>query len=480
MKRVLQKKGNYFGYSPLTGSRGLMGSLVVLGVVLMLTPSFAQSIKMDVSTKKVPEGKLEINGTVSASNLLPKDQRNVGNNISILFEYIEAGGKYRILPDSLQIRPRGLLKDNKILTKEEEVGVKARSIEIWSLRLDNQKDEGKTFTFEKTIPTSENAVSYRIVAFLNHSWSGTWPAYAYKYDVHGPHPVEVTAHPVEVTDSDGDEVPDSEDECPDTCKELKVNAKGCPDSEHVFDEAYKQLIKLKKEYEKKYGTRFRFHLQRNIVIDDTRFQCLWKMLDPDGKFLGRKGKSDDQWRLMNKFEETHEYFNSPAGKHMERLPNTASQDFYCHDWAWYLWRLHGTRKVEPKAPGSKVTSNGLPIDGRHIDQNRIMNDPEAYGFKEIKFHDGVYRELRAGDVIIYSNTIDGKANHSAVVNSNRGTGNPDDVICLSKAEGNSIFKHSLGRFGDLNNYFQKTFALKKIRIFRPVDEPGRRKNFYER
>lgn len=474
MKRVLQKKGNYFGYSPLTGSRGLMGSLVVLGIVLMFTPAFAQSIKMDVSTKKVPKGKLEINGTVSASNLLPKDQGNVGNNISILFEYIEAGGKYRILPDSLQIRPRGLLKDNKILTKEEEAGKAARSIPILRFRLDNQKDDGKTFTFEKTMPIPENAVSYRIVAFLNHSWSGTWPAYAYKYDVHGPYHVGVT-------DSDGDGVPDSKDECPDTCTGLKVNKKGCPDSELVFDEAYKQLGELAKKWQETYPNTPFTWAKGISILNDTRFICLWKLLDPDGKdSLSRAPKSDDQWRLINKFEKTHEYFMSPKGKHMERLPNTASPDFICHDWAWYLWRKHGTKKVEPKTPGSKETSNGLPIKKGHIDTDRIMNDPEAYGFKEIEFHEDVYRELRAGDVIVYSKTPDGKADHSAVVNSNRGTGNPDDVICLSKAEGNSIFKHSLGRFGDLNNYFQKTFALKKIRIFRPVDEPGRRKNFYER
>jgi len=282
-----------------------------------------------------------------------------------------------------------------------------------------------------------------------------------------------------IPDKDGDGVPDSEDKCPDTCTGLKVNNQGCPDAEHVFDEAYKQLGEMEKKWQETYPTSPFSSGKAMSILKDTRFICLWNLLDPDGKFLNRKGRSEDQHRLINKFEKTHEYFMSPEGKHMERLPNTANPDFICHDWAWYLWRMRGTKKVEPKAPGSKETSNGLPINKNgHIDTDRIVNDPEAYGFKEIEFHKDAYRELHAGDVIVYSKTLDGKADHSAVVNSNRGTGNPDDVICLSKAEGNSIFKHALGRFGDPNNYFQKTFAWKKIRIFRPVDEPGRRKNFY--
>jgi hypothetical protein len=468
MKKILQKKGNCSGNFPLTRSLGLMSSLVVLGLVLMLTPAFAQSIKMTVLTKKAPEGKLKISGTVSASNLLPENQANVGNAISILFEYIEAGGKYRILPDSLQLRPRGPVKDQKILTKEEEGGIKAYNITIWNQGLKNQEDEGKTFTFEKTIPLPENMASYRIVAFLNHRWSGTWPAFAYKYDVYEPYHVEA------IPDKDKDGVPDSEDDCPNTCAGLKVNEKGCPDSTLVFDEAFKRLNELQKEFIKTSPHRtFKFSAAKK----DPGFICLWMMLDPDGKFQSLGSMSDEQFRLKDKFEKTHEYFNSPKGNHMERLPNTASPDFICHDWAWYLWRLPGTRKVEQKAPGSKETPNGLPIINSHIDTDRIMNDPEAYGFEEIGFHEDVYRELRPGDVIVYSKTADGKADHSAVVNSNRFTGDPDDVICLSKAERNSIFKHPLGRFGDPNNFLQKSWATQKMRIFRPVDKPGRRNNF---
>ncbi len=188
MKSIPQVVPRHFRHSVLRGLRGFMRSLAALGILLAATAGFAQSVSMSVTTKNVPDAKLQIKGSVSAAKLLPKGQMNVRNDISILFEYIEAGGKYRVLPESLWIR-HGPTKGGKVLTKEEQEGVKAHSTRIWGRLLDNQKDEGKSFPFDKTIPIPEKAVSFRIVAFLNHMWSGTWPAWAYRYDIYAPNSV---------------------------------------------------------------------------------------------------------------------------------------------------------------------------------------------------------------------------------------------------------------------------------------------------
>jgi hypothetical protein len=169
--------------------------LALFCVFLISTSALSQSVKMSVNTAKTPEGKLAVKGSVSASGLLPKGQMNVGNSISILFEYIEAGGTYRVLPEAVSIRPAGLVKGGRLLTKEEEMGVKTASFSVWGTVLDNTKDEGKTFEFDKTIDTPEKAVSYRIVATLEHRFSGTWPAIIYKHQFSGPQSVSAAGVP---------------------------------------------------------------------------------------------------------------------------------------------------------------------------------------------------------------------------------------------------------------------------------------------
>ena len=185
MTHVFRKKSHHITLSFRRPENSITRCFAVFCMLLIFTSALGQSITMSTSTAKTPEGKLQIKGNVSASGLLPKGQMNVGNWISILFEYIEAGGTYRVLPEAVSIRPAGLVKGGKLLTKEEETGVKAASLPVWGTVLHNTKDEGKTFEFDKTIDIPEKAFGYRIVATLEHRYSGTWPAIIYKHKVSG-------------------------------------------------------------------------------------------------------------------------------------------------------------------------------------------------------------------------------------------------------------------------------------------------------
>jgi len=156
--------------------------LLIILVFSFTSNTFAQSIKMSLSSSPLPDNKLELKGTVSASGLLPKGQMNVGNEISIVFEYLKTGGKFRVLPEFLNIR-LGPEAGKKILTKDEQHGINAQSINVWRTGLDNVKDDGRSIPFEKIITVPKEAVSYRVVATLTHRWSGTWSAIAYFHDV---------------------------------------------------------------------------------------------------------------------------------------------------------------------------------------------------------------------------------------------------------------------------------------------------------
>ena len=155
------------------------------------------------------------------------------------------------------------------------------------------------------------------------------------------------------------------------------------------------------------------------------------------------------YEVQDMIRHRHEFY--PGQRNMERLPDSQSDDYFCHDFAW---RTGPTRrqKVDP-------STEPLPITNRHIDPNSIMEDEEAYGFEEIDPWAGdAFRELKPGDVVVYLNE-DGTAAHSAVVAriNPDGIENEDDVILLSKDVRNAIFRHTLGQPGE-PNFFRDEFA----------------------
>jgi hypothetical protein len=155
---------------------------VLLSVLFIPSLSaFGQEIKMSVTVKAESEGKFRFTGDITCTNLYPKGQLRANNNVSVQLEYIDSGGKFRTLPEYMNIR-YGPAKNKKILTKEQEHGVKAKAIGIFRTGL-GTANEGKPVKFDIVTSVPFGAGAYRIVATLTHSWSGTWTAIIYKHDV---------------------------------------------------------------------------------------------------------------------------------------------------------------------------------------------------------------------------------------------------------------------------------------------------------
>ena len=168
---------------------------VLLSVCLLpCLTAFGQKVTLSVTAKVEPNAageaapkvaattqRFRFTGSVTCSTLHPKGQLNIGNAVNVQLEYIDAGGKFRALPDGMNIR-LGPVKGKKLLTAEEKTGIKAKATGIFGSGL-GKEHEGKAVKFDKVIPVPLGAAGYRIVATLTHRWSGTWPAIIYKHDM---------------------------------------------------------------------------------------------------------------------------------------------------------------------------------------------------------------------------------------------------------------------------------------------------------
>jgi len=232
-------------------------TLFVLFVCFFIVTAIlhAQEIKMKATFKALPDRNIEVSGSTSASGLLPKGQMNVSNDIGISIEYLEKGGKFRRLPSHLALRgPSNYRIGKHFLTRDEERGVKSHILSVYGVRLDNKKDDGRSFSFKKIVRLPEKADTFRITGTLKHYWSGTWPAIAYKHETAGPFPIKNTKFPPKGPckddklnrDRDGDGVLDWNDLCPDK-KGIKGGLLGCPDANLKF----KNLLNQAEAYYRK-------------------------------------------------------------------------------------------------------------------------------------------------------------------------------------------------------------------------------------
>lgn len=184
------------------------------------------------------------------------------------------------------------------------------------------------------------------------------------------------------------------------------------------------------------------------ALNDPKFDRFQKNLyrqDPDAfhKFKDRALRRHEFW---------------PGQKDMERVPGSASKDYFCHDFAW---RIGADRKkpVDPNHP--------LAEGKKHIEPSKVVADPDKYGFEKFTS----VGKLRAGDIVVYFNDSWDNPSHSAVVVkvNPQGARSGHDIHLMSKDVDNSLFKHRLGSAGS-PDYFYDNFAGKGVLFYRPL--PG--------
>ncbi|MEA3401089.1 MAG: hypothetical protein U9R79_07590 [Armatimonadota bacterium] len=165
--------------------RRLAATGLGLTMLLVLTwPAVAQRVEMDVLANISPDLELYFEGTVAASNLTPQGHLQVHNELDITVEFIEKGGKFKVLPDSYKATSDEAFRGRRTLGDEEKNGVNSQTVRICGQEVVPQ-DEGQPFGIRGTTSLG-NAHRFRIIATLKHHWFGNFPAADCIYDVAGP------------------------------------------------------------------------------------------------------------------------------------------------------------------------------------------------------------------------------------------------------------------------------------------------------
>ncbi len=187
-------------------------------------------------------------------------------------------------------------------------------------------------------------------------------------------------------------------------------------------------------------------LWKKAMAEDRRFKRYVASL--------KKNNPDAFYRFMNQIWQTHDYF--PGDQYTKRVPKSASQEYYCHDFAW---RVGKRRKTKVNTAKDKVPVTA----GNHVDVDAIVANPRQYGFQYVG---NSYRKLRSADVVVYVDDT-GKAMHSALVirRNPKGVRSGNDIYMMSKDGPNSIFRHRLGKDGE-PNFFRDNFAAGGFKFFR--------------
>jgi hypothetical protein len=164
---------------------------------------------------------------------------------------------------------------------------------------------------------------------------------------------------------------------------------------------------------------------------------------------------DAFYKFKDRVLKYHEFW--PGQKDMERIPDSATRDYFCHDFAWRT----GDDRKKPVDPSHPLA------EGKHINPTKVIADPDQYGFDDFK----TIGRLRAGDIVVYFNSTEGKPDHSAVVLkvNPQGVESGHDIYLMSKNVDNSLFKHRLGG-EETPDYFYDNFAGKGVIFYRPLPE----------
>lgn len=160
----------------------------VLAVLLSALPALAQKGELDVLANVSPENVLYFEGTLTPVRLCPAGQLQVHNDLSVLVEYVEKGGKFRELPDRRVSTADEAYIGNRLLEGERLEGRGSTLVEISGQEV-FPEDEGQPFCVSGTVDLS-GAQKFRIISRLRHQWAGTFPEVECFYDISGPYPVK--------------------------------------------------------------------------------------------------------------------------------------------------------------------------------------------------------------------------------------------------------------------------------------------------
>jgi|GEM_PF-2511341 len=198
----------------------------------------------------------------------------------------------------------------------------------------------------------------------------------------------------------------------------------------------------------------------STAVKNDAFKQYWDSL--------RNTDHEESERLRDWARRDFEYHPGETEKTIRRIPNTATKDYVCHDFAWRTGKDRTKRAKDTNYPLQRG-GRGNRIENKSIEE--LMESPEDYGYTEVGLYD-----LKPGDIVVYGNSP-GEALHSALVKS---ASQPSywemehdfdptpDVTLVSKESQNSLFEHKLGSHGDPNNFFRATFGLEGVRFFRKL------------
>lgn len=166
-------------------------SLLLMGTIAICVaaaPAGAQKAKLDVLANVSPENVLYFEGTVTPQKLTPQGQLQVRNEVEVLVEYIEKGGKFRTLPDRVIPTSNEAYKGRNLLEGERLDGCDSTLVEISGAEL-LPEDEGEAYVTTGTVDLTD-AHLFRIITRVRHQWAGTFPEVECFYDISGPYPVK--------------------------------------------------------------------------------------------------------------------------------------------------------------------------------------------------------------------------------------------------------------------------------------------------
>lgn len=162
--------------------------MIAVLVVTAIAPALGQRVNLDVLANVGRDGTLYFEGTVTARGLSPKNHLQVRNELEVSVEFIEARGRFGVLPTLVQPASNEAWRGGRPLTREQMAGVGAQRVVIAGQAL-ALSDDGKPFGVSGTVRLA-GADRFRIIATLRHTWAGSWPASECFYAIAGPFKVK--------------------------------------------------------------------------------------------------------------------------------------------------------------------------------------------------------------------------------------------------------------------------------------------------
>ena len=145
--------------------------MIAVLVVTAIAPALGQRVNLDVLANVGRDGTLYFEGTVTARGLSPTNHLQVRNELEVSVEFIEARGRFGVLPTLVQPASNEAWRGGRPLTREQMAGVGAQRVVIAGQAL-ALSDDGKPFGVSGTVRLAGGPF---IITALT-TWAGRRPA----------------------------------------------------------------------------------------------------------------------------------------------------------------------------------------------------------------------------------------------------------------------------------------------------------------